>query len=322
MALVPAASVRTIQLANTATSVDLTNDGSLVAVTMLTAGSAAPIQIYRTEDGTLVTELGQGGFSALGVAFCGDQIYHLVESGDRSSTELHRADLDGGSVTKLGSYGASKRLHSMARDRAGEFIALLSDSAEICDLKRGAELVRFITGAGPGCQFQLAFAEDRPCAYLYGREPGFVVLHDLVTSQDLGRWEAPTPTGAQVAVSPSGKTMAMLGANGVGSFLIDTVTGQRILHELYDESSGGRHFAFSFDSTLLVTLSACATGYRLPDCDMVFNGGKAKTRSTTAAASAYEAPIVAFCTANDDRLVLVPLVDEKEHPEIKGVALR
>lgn len=93
--------VHRIKVPGQVTAIDFTNDGSLVAVSLITQGKAPVVRVYRTADRELVSELGKDLHAARGVAWgsAGTHLYYNLQTSAR--IELWRASSGGTSEMDL-----------------------------------------------------------------------------------------------------------------------------------------------------------------------------------------------------------------------------
>lgn len=315
MALVPADKIDVIELPGQVVDLDFTNDGSLLAVAMLSYGKGAVIRLYSTGDLSIVEEFGEGihigrktefkpgVFAGRGVAFCegGKSLYMMMQELNGTDLRLYRAPLDGGKIEERGTFDV--KTTGLMRDASGRLLGIVGNALRIVDLS-SFEAIRYIESASPQHRIAASFAAEGPRLYIHGREERGVVLHDLTTNTDVAGWTVPFEFGAQVIASPSGRTLFVLGEHRKGALLLDTQTGQTLLPDYFDESSIYSYSAFSSGDSLFVTLLARVLGFRLPEGETVLRGPRVNAATSTAAVAARDAPIMAFGVGEDELAIL------------------
>jgi hypothetical protein len=298
MALVFPKRWQSLQLEGSATQIDFTNDGSLMAVALAGGdggGSAPCIEVYRTEDGSRVAAYGQGGYAGRGVAFTGDNLHFGVEDA-KHKVVLMRVPAAGGEPARVAEYDSDEAVTALARSRDGVFLAVLGAGAEVWELQLG-EVVRNKEGANRDRPVRACFSPDSRYLYLYGTVAGQVVALDVAEDEVAHQMPAPQPFGGAVSVSPSGEYLYVVGENASGAFLYRVPAGERLLPQQYGEGMGQTMpGAFSSDSSALLHPT---DRVRLPSGKTEFLP-IAGPGEGIAMASAWEAPVVAYSNYNGD----------------------
>lgn len=262
--------VKSFSTAGRPTSLDFSNDGSLVAVGGYARGmTGGTLKILKTSDGSLVREYAHDAHGCLGVAFVIDS-HDVAFLAQRQDGPVELWLTSEHQPRNLGPYSNS-RATSLIRDRPGRLLGVVGTSVIVWDLVKG-EVVANVLGAGNDLLLQAAFAEERPALiYIYGKQPGYIVKHDLRTRQDLASWAAPLghESGTQVLPSPTGRYVTAIGYNASGHWIIDTTTGEKIQTNYSPEDFDSLHYAFTVDEVALVKLATTARAYRLADRKLI-----------------------------------------------------
>jgi WD40 repeat protein len=330
MPLITSPEYRGVVLPSMPFDMDFSNDGTLLACATHSDDQAASVvRILRTEDGALVKAFMEpSAESCKGVAFVaqGKELVFLLQR-EEGSTELHRAALTSREPKQLQSYAASAHNHSIVRDHAGEHFAVLGNHLELWDVRSG-EIIRSIPSAERFEAVHAAFSRDGEHLYVYGTTPKEVVGYDVSSGLETGRWEAPTPFGAQVLVTPNERFLAVVGSSYKGVFVYDLSRGERLSAGpggavKLDERTQSWPWATSPDSSLLVCQKLSPWAFRLPD---LFHYRPSHTivapgARCLSAAWAWDAPIVAFGTLEDATVRWFPLVEaegDEPHRDVAG----
>lgn len=318
MALNVDAAFREVALPGAPLSLDFTNDGQLLACANSLEGDDGPsFHVIRVSDSATVHQYQPPGAQrGRGVAFVngGRELVYLFQDGN-DTTHLYRRELSSRTPTLLKTYDLSIRNHAIIRDRLPRWFAVIGNQVEIWDARTNA-VVRTLPGADRFAVVQAAFSRDGKRIYVYGAVKGMVVGYDIESAGEVGRWPAPTELGAQVAVSPDERFLIASGASYKGLFLHDLSTGHRVLHDkaqirTFDDKEVWRPLAFSHDSSLLTCLRGQVACFRLPTIEgfNVRKTGIDPALRGDAAASAWDAGIVAFGTREDARVRWFHLVE-------------
>jgi hypothetical protein len=286
---------------------DLTNDGSLIAVAHAPQGYTAPIQVFRTKDGSVAGEFGEGAYAGIGVAFSGNgQDLFCLTQDEPGDFQFFRVSMKEKYPAILAGYASREKCHSLLRDQSGQYVAVLSNAVEIWDTDR-QEVVWFREGASPDKPVHASFPKGSLHLYIYGTTEGFVVGYDLVNQQEIGRWSAPAAFGKQVLVSPSEEWLLLVGEGKKGVFLYHLTDGKRFLDDIFNEGELTELYISSPDSTVLLYFSIVPTGITLPSGDFI-EGPRLRASPTQVVASAWEASITAVAKEKD--LYWLQLVEE------------
>lgn len=309
MSLVFDTKVHKLQLPAAGRNLDISNNGALLAVALTNQLHCTSIQVYDLNQAALINEFGLDAFQGRGVAFAEESsaLYYLLEV-DAGTVQLYRVALDQGSPERLAEYGIAEGCRSLTRDHSGGRVAVLGNSIETWDTKRG-EVVSHLQGVDPGQQIHAAFVGDEPRLYAYGTSEGAVTQFDLIQRKELTRWPAPKSFGRQIVLSPQRGYLVAVGEGVRGCFVYDTNLGERVMEEDYNEDSLNGLFAVSCDESLLINFARGGVeGERLPGGEWIPGPDFPHSRAL-AIASARQAPIAAF-TQENGALFWMRLIDE------------
>jgi len=291
-----------IELPAEPSQLDLSPDGSRLAVGFYSSGSGPGVRVYDTETGAETHAFGHGVFCGRGVAFGsdGDTLHILVEV-EAGASELRRVHLVEGTEEKVAEYGIGERSSQLVRNADASLLAVLGNAAEVWDTRR-REVVRHIT-TGRDEVLVGAFHATEPSIFLYAKDPGFITRWSCASHTEEARWPAPSPRGGELAVSPDGRFLYAKGALAAGAFLYETESGKRLKEVLYDGKSPQPSHVFGPDGAMLCHLTGTnARGRRMDTLkrvkgptDVVPEGIR---RSVPIAASS-SAPKVALSKNND-----------------------
>jgi hypothetical protein len=161
------------------------------------------------------------------------------------------------------------------------------------------------------------FSRDGERIYVYGTVAKTVVCYEVASGRETARWEAPTPFGEQVLVTPDERFLVIAGTSWKGVFIHDLSSGQRVMHDkdqlhTFDANALWAPWAVSHDSSLLACLRSAMYSIRLPDVEDVTVRKKLidNKLSGVSSASAWAAPVMAFATRQDGRVRWFDLVPE------------
>ncbi|MGK7884147.1 MAG: hypothetical protein AB4057_05900 [Crocosphaera sp.] len=269
------------------------------------------IEVYRTLDGVLIAEYGQGAYCGRGVAFAEDNqtLYFLLEYRDTQEKELLRVSIQEGSPEHIAGYGTEEFVNALCRNRNGQFMAIVGKAIEVWNLDN-REVIRY--KSVPDTQYQqvrACFSSEGRYLYIYGLVESQIVMFDIVEDCEVKRWPAPKPFGEQVAVSPSGKYLGVVGT-GTGVFIYDTETDERVDPDFYNELYSAALQTFSYDSSLLIDQ---ANVLHISTLEL-FSLPAYKPGIAIAIASAWEAPVVAFSNREGD-LFWMRFIEESNSPD-------
>jgi hypothetical protein len=327
MPLIPSSEYRSVVLPSMPFDMDFSNDGALLAcATHSDDQAAAVLRILRTEDGVQVKAFMQpADVSCKGVAFLaqGKELVFLMQR-EEGSTELFRAALTSRDPEDLRSYGSSAHNHSIVRDCAATRFAVLGNHVEVWDAAAGV-VIRQWPGAGGTSEVHAVFSRDGAHLYVYGTAQKEIVRYDVSSGRENGRWEAPSPFGAQVLITPDERFLVAVGDSYCGFFLHDLVRDRRVLMDReeilrFDEETLCTPWVTSLDSSLLACMKLSPRSFRLPDLQRYPSAEDVvppRSRSL-AAAWAWDAPIVAFGTLMDATVRWFQLVEAEGDPAERG----
>jgi hypothetical protein len=287
---------------------DFSNDGTLLAcATQSNSDFAQVIQVVQTKDGSVLTGYMQLGVEhGRGVAFVGGgrELVFLFER-EGSETQLCRVALDSRNPTELKTYPMTAHNHSIVRDRSGARFAVLGNHVEIWDAKAG-KVLHTLAGADRDQAVHAAFSRDGAHIYVYGTVESAIVRYQVDTGQEVARWTAPTPFGAQVLVSQDERYLLAAATSHRGAFVYDLASGKRLepaadSHIKLDLDSVWRPWLFTQDSQTLVCLMVSLVSLQLPDLVEVSPPDDivAPRIHARVAAAAWDAPVIGFGTMQD-----------------------
>lgn len=254
--------VVTIDLPASALAIDLSNDGSRLAVAIAGAPSVC---VYDTATGEQVAALA-GASSAKGVVFGRDgrSLYGLVEGSSNHAIELRRYTLDGGESAPLSVYPYGEA-YALVRNQAADLLAVLGHDVQV--LHDDGEtsppsLVRIVPGLDPAHRVHAQFPATGARVYCVGVATDRFVRWDLQRNCEDGTWPAPDSFG-RLAISRSGRygIIAKHGLEGV--FALDTETGERFMPEIFSERALNEHYAFAPGETGFVYEAGPYAGFRV-----------------------------------------------------------
>lgn len=293
MALRMPSKLQSAQVGTSVTDLDLSNDGTRLAVALGAGAQGAPVEVRDTADGSVVASLGEGAALAHGVAIVKNDVYFTIPDESSSRVQLMRAPLKGGKAKRVAEYDDDEMVRRLARDESGRFLATLGATMDVWDLSSG-EVARHLKSAEASIPVQGCFSADGRSLYLYGIAPGEVVQYDVAKGEEGTRWPAPQPYGEQVAVSRSGRYLACVGQFNAGIFLYDGA--ERIMQDTFSEGSSAFRVMFTDDESLMIDQARyvdleARERKRMPD----ITAGQAN-----ASAWAWKAPVVAFGNTDGD----------------------
>lgn len=314
------ARVDEIRTKSPATALDFAPDGKTLAAAheswpwKKSIADAPQFVLYNPVDGRVLAEIRRKETTGLGVVFAGGMLWQLVRRTEDTDSELWVSALDGRESKRLASWDMyDLDAKSLVRDPEGRFVAVAGRRTEVWDASSRKRIARF--GGKERMDSQVHFPEQaaalvpgRPWLWLYGSEPGRLVLHDFRLGTELVSWPAPYRSGRDVRVSPDGRILLSFADNFYGAIVQDTLTGKRLLEESFPTGQHLKPAAITGDGRLLVTLDyGGVKAWTLPD------GKPLKklppvTADTTCAAAADQAPLVAF-GASPDRILVLDVVD-------------
>jgi hypothetical protein len=298
---------------------DFSNDGGLLACATSTDSQAAPVlRILRAKDGEVVTTYMQAtAESCRGVAFLAEatELVFLLQRED-GATDLQRVALTSRFPSQLQSYPASTRNHAIVRDQAATHFAVLGSQLQLWKVTDN-QPVRTLPSAEPGYPVHAAFSGDGAHLYVYGTKKHVVVRYDVGSGHETGQWDAPTPFGAQLLVTPDEHFLVVVGESYSGTFLYDLRRGERVLTDqdeivTFDEAMSCTPWATAYDGSFISCQLLAPWTFRLPNVEYVPPSTRvvAPGARCLAAAWAWEAPVVAFGTLEDATVRLFSVVNE------------
>jgi WD40 repeat protein len=276
------------------TSLDFSNDGTLLAVSFFSARASdniSCIHVYSTADGSKVGEYGAG--SGRGVVFSGDgmRLYFLVQT-EHGQVELQSVPISGSAPERLSTYGGSEIIHSIRRDQSCSLFCVVGNATEIWNASRG-EVVRFIESDFPNQRLNVWLNQQGTHLYAYALHESEVTRIDTSTNVEIEHWKAPKPNGQQVVVSPSERYLVAVGAGNTGVYIYDLETNMRYDSFMYDDLTFTQLFLFSHDSSTLISREGPLYAQPLSG-GIPITGPELINGITTAAAASWAAPIIGY----------------------------
>jgi hypothetical protein len=277
---------------------DLSNDGTRLAI----AGPDG-VEVRRIADGAVEQRI--SSVIGWGVAFMGRRIAYTAQ-GVRGRYELYLGD------RALLAYGFA-RAQTLARDRAGKRLAVGGSALQLWDVAplRCRDEVPAAQRSG---HVRAALSPDGARVYAYGVAEGEIVRYGVAKMRETGRFAAPRPFAAQVAVSPDERWLAAVGRGWNGLALHDLKRGRRIAVDenevfRFDVEARGKPLLFTHDSRALVTFAARPTLFTLPALRRAPLAEPILAPGTLCdtATSAYDAPVVAFGCSEERKIVVLEL---------------
>ena len=253
----------TIRLPAPPVDVDLSNDGSKVAVALAASPGTPSVCVYDTATGDQVTSLAESSNFGRGVVFGrgGRCLYALVQEGGK--LELRRYALDGEASAPLSTYSSSEA-SGLIRNRATDLFAVLGREVEVHhdDGKVSTpEMVRVIPGIDPQRFVHAQFPAEGASVYCSGVAPDQVVRWSLESNRSEGTWPAPGTHG-RLAISRSGRYCIVANHGVQGVFALNTESGERFMPEDINEGAYTSHYAFAPDETGFAYLAGGRAGFR------------------------------------------------------------
>jgi hypothetical protein len=284
---------------------DLTNDGAVMAVARSVKPPAPCVQVVRLDDGSIIGELGAGTLvggdvkrpdhyiAARGVAFAEDgrALYFALQPKGAGKRTLWRMTIADGNPVEVAKY---ENVHKLARNREGTLLAVIeSRSIDIRTTGKKSETLLHVDCQGENPP-AACFALDSKSVFIGWHEQEHVTRVDLKTGRVLERWPWPPGWVEQIALSPTGRYLVVK-ALAAGMMIYDLERKQRVYPGLYNEELSGKHFGFTPDGELLVSIwGATWNGFEFAIEDDI--KGPQAMAQTVAAAWAWEDPTVAIAT--------------------------
>lgn len=295
---------------------DFSNDGTLLACATARHHSAdlglngPVVSILRTDGGSVLNRFyNSTSYAGKDVVFINDgrALVYLWTS-KSGGFYLQQAAVDSRDSDQLRGYGPAERHHGIVRDQAGRHFAVLGNQVEIWDAGAG-KVLHTLPGADPYKGVQAAFSGDGSRIYVYGSLEKMVVCYDVATLDEVARWEAPQPDGSQVLITPDERILLIVGSSHTGVFIYDLAENVRLPSDAdgfnaFEENSRSSHWAVAYDSSALFTLMGRMVTFRPPELKNVTVRKKIVEPyiDTWVSAWAWEAPIIAFGTFQDDKV--------------------
>jgi hypothetical protein len=289
--------VITIRLPAPPLDVDLTNDGTRVAVALAAAPGIPSLCVYDTAAGDQVTSVAEGASFGRGVAFGrgGRCLYGLVEDASARTIELRRYPLEGGESALLSAYPYGEA-YALERNLAADLLVVLGRDVQVLhDEGRvsNPEVVRIITGIDRAHTVHAQLPAQGAYAYCSGVAEGHVVRWDLKRNCEDGRWPVPSTYG-RIALSHSGRHCIVVNHGIRGVFFIDTANDQRFMPELFNERHLTGSFEFVPDETGFVFPAGAHAGFFPLRTGEMIEGPMLYDGSNVGVYGAWEADAYAF----------------------------
>jgi hypothetical protein len=287
----------TIGLPASATDVDLSNDGSRVAVAVATTPGAPSLCVYDTATGKQVASFADAGSFGRGVVFGRDGrcLYGLVEDAAGRTIELRRYALEGGESAPLSVYPYGEA-YGLIRNQAADLLGVLGQDVQVLhdDGKAASpELVRIIHGLDPARMAHAQFPASGARVYCVGVATDQFVCWDLERNCQDGSWPAPDSYG-RLVISRSGR-YCIIAKHGIeGVFVLDTKTGERFMPELFSERELTNHYAFAPDESGFVYQAGARPGFRVWATQEMLKGPRLPEGRIADLQGAWEADVYAY----------------------------
>jgi hypothetical protein len=200
----PFKAVRDLKVAGKPKALDFTNDGSLLAIGLYPKSPDGPrVQVIRTQDEKVVAEFGVGAHSCVVVAFAdeGRRLCFLLQLNE-GGVELWSSAIGKKPERHVPLTTAAAR--GLVRDGSGRLLAITGVGVTIWDSSMNA-VVTAVLGDAEQAKLPMvaAFGPKEASLFIYGRVSGKIVLDDLKTATETGRWD--DSSGRHVAFTPSEK---------------------------------------------------------------------------------------------------------------------
>jgi hypothetical protein len=290
-----------------ANDLDLSNDGQRIAI----AGRKG-VQIRRLKDGAVLQELA-AGLIGWGVAFIrgGKEVAYTAQ--DRAgNTDLYFA-APKGKPKAMGAYGPAARAHSIARTPEGKLIAIGGGSLQVWDTE-SERITAALQAAKPTGHVRAWLSKDGERVYVYGSEEKKVVRYAMDLMKADARWDAPRPFASYLSVSQNERFLVAIGERWAGIALHDLSKGVRPTSDSagtyeFNDREEGQPFVFTPDGKALVTFSARATVFSLPDLKSGALAPPVLEPGTqcNAGAVASDVAVVAFGSDSSEKVVCLKL---------------
>ncbi len=289
-----------------ALSLDLSRDGALVVAACHAWNKGCHVVVARAHDGAVIDSFGAHLRQVSGVALCGEAVYFVGVASDGLGASLYRYDLRARSLDDVLALGAGAHFASLARDRAGQRLAILHSHAVVYDTAAGRAVATVAGSAHAGPTFG-CFAPHREQVYLLGVEERALVAYDLVAGAAVDAWPAPSRGGGPVCASPDGRYVVMNGVNLGAVRVLDLADGSAWEPANWIGYHTRGPWGVTPDGAMLVHLSPSGLhGYSLPGYERVCERELTVRASHCAWAAARDAPVMA-AAATEDTVAVVTL---------------
>ena len=277
--------------------IDFTNDGSLLAVAFVSAGTGSGIAVMDAR-ARAVPRLVPASRMGRGVAFAaGQRLYSLADSAGGDDVQLCRSDLDGGDQHVMARYTRHPNVRSLIRDQACRHVAVLGNFLEVWDVESG-KVVRFREAKTPETVVRGAFSYDGNRLYVAGLTPGRIELFDIASDRFSTGWPAPGSYDvAHLAISSGEEYLVAVSEGMYGVSVIDLKTNQEAFPSLYNARTFTNRYVFVQASAFLAAPEETFEAADMASGSVVL-GPPVAPGPATASASAWESPIVAFALQN------------------------
>jgi hypothetical protein len=285
-------------------SVDVTNDGELVAVGLVREDGRPAVQVFRASDLEMQAEYAPDVSEGRGVAFVEDDSALMFLTHTHAGAKLWLAD---GPTARVVAEYPGPQARQLVRDETGARVGIIGPSFILWGVEQRCAIDTILGDAqAAGFLIQASFAARGHRVFLYGKKAGKIVLHDLARQEDVDEWDAPAPFGSYVTSSPSDRFLVAIGYNGRGVYIIDAEKRRTMADKFFDRDTPfQKHPVFLGHESVLLTWASTAWLFALPGFELSKGPAMTGTR-TRAAAAARQAPVAAFgVDGNELRVVRV-----------------
>jgi len=210
-----------IPLPARAHTLDISNDGSLLVVSMNHVRDGAPaIRVHGLPSGELLATVDTQHSRGAVFVDDGDAIVYLRNL-ETPAVALERLAWrePGSEPQDLGASPLSIR--KLVRSHSGSLLAVVGSDLEVFSLAED-RTIRFLKGPKRSGELVACFSRDERSIYIAHLEEGQLIQQDLRSGEELARWPIKPDNGGQIIVSKSGRFVALHGRRGAAIFDGDT----------------------------------------------------------------------------------------------------